>query len=519
MRKLFVFVVPSVLFVVSSVLLWGCSQPSPNLEAEAVGLRAVYFDNEDFTGKQVTRTDASLNFNWQDGAPIAGIAADTFSVRWTGSITPKYSELYTFSVKADDGLKLWVNGVKLIDDWNYTPNTRYAKLRLEANKSYAIKIDYHEGVGWAGLELRWRSNSQRQEIVSALSAASGLAGGLSANAPLRELAYARGIAIGGALQPGALANEPIYRDIAKREFNFLSPEGNFLITSMHVDQDPFNLREDLTDLDAQVNFARQNGAQVQAFHLVWYIESVWATWLNNLPVEQRWYFIQERIKDTMTRYKGKVKTYNVVNEAFDEEGKVRSGPFYFDGELKNNWLSDLGAGYIEYSFREARKVDPTAKLFYNDYGLEYDGPKWDAVLNMVKDFKARGVPIDGVGFQAHLSLKYGDPDPSFLAKHFRQLQALGVEVRITEFDLGIRGAPGTEQDRLAKQATYYKAYLNVCLAAPNCSAFHMWGFTDKYSWVTSPDSGETPANKPLIFDVNYQPKPSYYGLRDALLGR
>lgn len=506
------------ILVLISFGLWGCTQSEGALEAEAVGLQAVYFDNENFTGKQVTRTDAVLNCNWQDKSPVTGIAPDTFSVRWTGSITPKYSELYTFTATADDGLRLWVNGVRLIDDWNYTPEKRYAKLRLEAGKRYAIRIDYHEGVGWAGLKLEWQSSSQKREVVSAFSTLSGLSAGLPANAPLRDLAYARGIAIGGALQPQALANEATYREVAGREFNFLSPEYSFLIPSTHLEQDPFNLRQDLGELDSQINFAVQNGAQVQAFHLIWYLDSVWAPWLNTLPVDQRWYLIQERIKELMTRYKGKVRTYNVVNEAFDDDGTVRQGDFYFQNELKKNWLSDLGAGYIEYSFREARKADPTAKLFYNDYGLETDGPKWDAVLNMVKDFKARGVPIDGVGFQAHLNMG-GLPDPAILARHFRELQKLGVAVRITEFDLGLDGGVGSEQERLVKQAEVYKAFLNVCLAAPNCTGFHMWGFTDKYSWRTDPGWGGSPANKPLIFDANYQAKPAYYALRDALLGR
>jgi endo-1,4-beta-xylanase len=503
-----------------SFFLWGCNQADvPALESVATGLRATYYDNEDFTGTKVSRVDTTLNFNWQDASPAPGIAPDSFSVRWTGSITPRYSELYTFIVNADDGVRLWVNGVKLIDSWTYTSDTRYAKLRLEANKAYAIRLDYHDGVSWAGLKLQWQSRSQKREVVSAFSTTSGLSAGLSADAPLRDLAYARGIAIGGALQPGPLANETIYQDIAKREFNFLSPEYSFLVPSTQLDADPFNLRQDLTELDAQINFARQNGAQVQAFHLIWYLDSVWSPWLNDVPVDQRWYLIQERIRQLMTRYKGKVRSYNVVNEAFDEQGKMREGPFEFNGSPENNWLSDLGGGYIEYSFREARKIDPGARLFYNDYGLETDGPKWNAVLNMVKDFKARGVPIDGVGFQAHLGLQYGVPDPAILASHFRELQKLGVEVRITEFDLGIANAAGTEQERLNKQAAYYKAFLNVCLAAPNCTAFHMWGFTDKHSWVTSPDWGQSPANKPLIFDANYQKKPAYYGLRDALLGR
>jgi endo-1,4-beta-xylanase len=521
----------ALLIVLLTFLLWGCAtdDATSELTSEAIGLQAIYYDNENFTGKQVTRVDTSLNFNWEDKAPVPGIGPDTFSVRWTGSITPRYSELYVFTAQADDGLRLWVNGVKLIDDWNYTPNVRYAKLRLEANKRYAIRMDYHEGVGWAGLELRWRSLSQKQELLSTLSTASGLAAGLPATAPLRDLAYARGIVIGGALDPRPLAAEALYRDTAKREFNFMSPEGEFSIYETHSDQPPYAMFAALPELDAQVNFALQNGAQVQAFHLAWYRDSLWTTWLNDIPASQRWAFLQQHIRDLMTRYKGKARYWNVVNEAFDDDGSVRGSKIDLDPQTGQfageNWLAPLGRDYIENSFREARLADPTARLFYNDYNLEYNdensntSAKWEAVLAMVKDFKARGVPINGVGFQGHHNLQYGIPDPTLLAERFRQLQRLGLEVRITEFDLGIQNAPGTEAERLAKQAESYKAFLNVCLAAPNCTAFHTWGFTDKYSWVANLNADGTSANQPLIFDTNYRPKPSYYALRDALLGR
>jgi endo-1,4-beta-xylanase len=184
-----------------------------------------------------------------------------------------------------------------------------------------------------------------------------------------------------------------------------------------------------------------------------------------------------------------------------------------------NWLAPFGKDYIEFSFREARKADPSAKLFYNDFALEYGGPKWEAVLSLVKDLKSKGL-IDGVGFQGHLGLSWGLPDPAVLASQFRQLRNLGLEVRITEFDVVIAGAAGSEQERLAMQAQAYKDFLNVCLAAPNCKAFHMWGFSDKHSWMTDGDNGgDGPDNAPLIYDANYQPKPAYYALKDALLGR
>jgi endo-1,4-beta-xylanase len=531
---------PSPLLVFLCLLL-GCSQPDTSLpvDAQAVGLRATYYDNEDFTGTKVSRIDTTLDFAWGEGSPAPGIAPDTFSVRWTGSITPRYSELYTFTASADDGLRLWVNGVRIMDSWEYSPYPRYGKLRLEAGKTYTVRIDYHEGVVGASFRLYWQSKSQTREILSTLSTLPGVAEGLSETLPLKDLAYARGIVIGGALEPdpllpGTPRYEPLYRETAQREFSFMAPDGDFSISDTHSSDAPYVMLPTLPLLDAQVSFARQNGARVQAFHIAWYRESLWLSYLNEIPATQRWDFLAQHIRNLMTRYKGKAKYYNVVNEAFDEYGNIR--PREIDLNLQTgdyagiNWLYPLGQGYIEKSFRLAHDVDPTAKLVYNDYELEYDdegsntSAKWEAVLAMVKDFKARGVPIHSVGFQGHHTLGYRLPDPEILAKRFRILRGLGIEVSITEFDVNIDTLGSLEgvplQERLALQAQYYKDFLNVCLAAPNCTGFQTWGFTDKYTWYADPNNPYASSEaRPLMFDRLYRPKPSYYALRDALLGR
>lgn len=519
--------------LLSLFALWGCSQSDttlPTVDAQAIGLRAAYYDNEDFTGTKVSRIDTTLDIDWGEGSPVTGIGPDSFSVRWTGSITPRYSDLYTFTANADDGLRLWVNGVKIINSWEYSPYPRYGKLRLEAGKRYAIRIDYHEGVVGAGLRLYWQSRLQRREIVSTLATDPGVAEGLSATLPLKDLAYARGIVIGGATEPNPLANDPLYKATAAREFNYLSPDGSFSIFDTHSDVAPYPMLSTLPKLDSQVNFARQNGADVQAFHLAWYRDSLWTTYLNDIPEAQRWAFLEKHITDLMTRYKGKAKYYNVVNEAFEEDGSIRGVKIDFNPQTGafagTNWLAPLGKDYIEKSFRTAHLADPTARLVYNDYNLERNdvdsatSAKWEAVLAMVKDFKARGVPIHTIGFQGHHALRYGMPDPAITAERFRLLKNLGIEVRITEFDIDIAGAEGTVQERLALQASYYKAFLNVCLAAPNCTGFQSWGFTDKYTWLVDPNNPEaSPESRPLMFDSSYNKKPAYYALQAALRGR
>ncbi len=135
----------------------------------------------------------------------------------------------------------------------------------------------------------------------------------------------------------------------------------------------------------------------------------------------------------------------------------------------------------------AHEAGPNVRLVYKDYAIEGNdensstNAKWEAILAMVRDFKARGVPIHTVGFQGHHTMRYGLPDPAILAERFRILHKLGIEVRITEFDIDIADTGETLQERLTKQAAYYKAILNVCLAAPNCTGFQTWGFTDKYT--------------------------------------
>jgi glucose/arabinose dehydrogenase len=130
------------------------------------GLRGQYFDNANFTKPKLTRTDTNINFNWGRGAPAA-VEADTFSVRWTGKIQPRYSEQYRFSTRANDGVRLWVNGKKLIDRWQSRPTARTnaGTIQLEAGKLYNLKLEYYENKGNAMVKLFWSSPQQTREIV------------------------------------------------------------------------------------------------------------------------------------------------------------------------------------------------------------------------------------------------------------------------------------------------------------------------------------------------------------------
>jgi len=123
---------------------------------EGGGLAAVYYDNADFTGASVTRTDAGVNFDWASSVPVAGIGADTFSVRWTGKVRPEHTGTYTFLTTSNDGVRLWVDGQLLIDQWNdHEATTHSAMIALTANRLYAIKLEYYENTGLASIKLEW----------------------------------------------------------------------------------------------------------------------------------------------------------------------------------------------------------------------------------------------------------------------------------------------------------------------------------------------------------------------------
>jgi hypothetical protein len=134
------------------------------------GLKGQYFNNTDLTALALTRTDATVNFNWGGGTPAAAIGSDTFSVRWTGKVTPRYSEVYTFTTTTDDGARLWVNGQLLVDRWinqGVTSVSGVTAVALQAGVQYDIRLEYYDNVGHASAKLEWSSQRQAREVVPA----------------------------------------------------------------------------------------------------------------------------------------------------------------------------------------------------------------------------------------------------------------------------------------------------------------------------------------------------------------
>src|SRR5262249_15016838 len=147
--------------------------------------------------------------------------------------------------------------------------------------------------------------------------------------------------------------------------------------------------------------------------------------------------LREHVDSVVGHYKGKVVAWDVVNEALNDG----TGTLRVTG---SPWAGALGASYIDLAFREARAADPAALLFYNDYNLEFNGAKQDSAFSLVSGMKSRGVPIDGIGFQAHFQINAdgsGVPPKAALETTFNRFAALGLKVHITELDIRVR-TPG-----------------------------------------------------------------------------
>lgn len=330
--------------------------------------------------------------------------------------------------------------------------------------------------------------------------AGGTASCAAAATTLKAAGTCTGRLVGVALAAQHLA-EPEYAERAL-QFNYVTPENEMKWDATEPTQGTF----DFSQGDAIVDFALANGMKVKGHTLLWHNQL--PTWLTNMTnASDVRAAMLGHIQGVMQHYDGKVIAWDVVNEAFDDNGVLRNSVFQ----------TTIGPSFIEEAFRAAREADPDAKLYYNDYDIESDYPKADAVYEMVADFKARGVPIDGVGMQMHTRNTEEDPPLPELIANIDRLLALGVEVIISEMDVRLC-ADGT----YAQQAKRFHDIVTACVARPGCGDVTIWGITDKYSFLNDRTDlacagAELP--RPLLWDDAYVQKPAFGSLLDALAGK
>ncbi|WP_166021980.1 endo-1,4-beta-xylanase [Streptomyces chilikensis] len=326
----------------------------------------------------------------------------------------------------------------------------------------------------------------RGPVLALVAGAVGLATALvgpsnatAAESTLGAAAKQNGRYFGTAIASGKLGDST-YTSIANREFNSVTAENEMKIDATEPQRGQFNF----TSADRVYNWAVQNGKEVRGHTLAWHSQQ--PSWMQNLSGSSLRQAMIDHINGVMGHYKGKIAQWDVVNEAFEDGSS---------GARRDSNLQRTGNDWIEVAFRTARAADPSAKLCYNDYNVEnWTWAKTQAMYNMVKDFKQRGVPIDCVGFQSHFNS--GSPYNSNFRTTLQNFAALGVDVAVTELD--IQGA----------SPTTYAAVVNDCLAVPRCLGITVWGVRDSDSWR----SGDTP----LLFNNDGSKKPAYTAVLNAL---
>ncbi|MEH1055543.1 endo-1,4-beta-xylanase [Micromonospora sp. CPCC 206171] len=317
--------------------------------------------------------------------------------------------------------------------------------------------------------------------VAALGTTLALAPGASAATTLGASAAQTGRYFGAAVAANKLS-DATYVGILNREFTSVTPENEMKWDATEPTPGQFTY----ANADRIVNHARANGMQVRGHALAWHSQQ--PGWAQNLSGSALRSAMVNHVTQVATYYRGKIHSWDVVNEAFADGGT---------GARRDSNLQRTGNDWIEVAFRAARAADPTAKLCYNDYNTDGQNAKSNAVYAMVQDFKARGVPIDCVGFQSHFNS--ASPVPADYQANLQRFANLGVDVQITELDIEGSGSA---------QADNYGRVVRACLAVSRCTGITVWGIRDTDSWRAS--------GTPLLFDGNGNKKAAYTATLDAL---
>lgn len=317
-------------------------------------------------------------------------------------------------------------------------------------------------------------------------------------ASLRRLAAARGFTMGAMANVTPLATDSQYRKILASQYNLVVP--GFAMKFVHIHPGPTQYA--FADADSLLAFARANGMAVHGHTLVWH--SSLPSWITSgtFSRAQLLAVLRDHITTVVGRYAGKVATWDVVNEVMGDNGtSLRS----------TIWLNTIGAEYIDSAFVWAHRADPTARLFLNDYGAESATPKADGILRLAQGLRARGIPIDGVGFEAHFTTS--PPPASSIRANFARFANAGFDIRVSELD--VRIPDGSAVAALTAQGALYRDVLDACLLLARCGSLTSWGFTDHDSWIPAYFPG---FGRALPFDSVYQPKPAFDSMAVRLRG-
>ncbi len=333
-------------------------------------------------------------------------------------------------------------------------------------------------------------------------------------------AFKNDFLVGAAINRAQIYEQDSNNDpIIKAQFNSISPENVLKWEAVHPEPDKF----DFSAADAYVNFGEKNHMAIIGHTLVWHSQT--PAWVfedaNGKSVDRETLLnrMSNHIFTVMGRYKGRLKGWDVVNEAVGDDGTLR----------QSRWMRIIGEDFLVKAYEFAHAADPNAELYYNDFGLE-NPDKRSCALALIKNLQSRGVKITGIGLQGHYRLT--EPDLKQVDETISAFSALGLKVAITELDINVLPSPTRSLSADVNQRFAARAALNPYtnglpdsvqqeLAGRYAGLFSVflkhhgeisrvtfWGVSDGDSWLNDwPVSGRT--SYPLLFDRNHAPKPAF----------
>jgi GH35 family endo-1,4-beta-xylanase len=307
--------------------------------------------------------------------------------------------------------------------------------------------------------------------------------------------------------------------LIRENFNIVTPENCMKPAPVHPQEDTWRFERP----DALVDWCERNKIAVHGHTLVWHAQT--NDWFfrdsDKAVVAQR---LKDHIGTLVGRYKGRIRSWDVVNEAINDKGDDQTAQ---SENLRNSrWLQTLGPEFLTLAFRFAHEADRDAKLYYNDYAIEA-GPKHASSMVLLKRLIAEGAPIYGVGIQGHWSTA-SVPDDA-IDKAIGDYASLGLKVSISELDVTIRGAsggqfgpgfvgggrgrrvttPASPQDLESQAEAYARLFSIFARHKQTVERVTFWGLSDRRTWRFG--------QNPLIFDSNNQRKPAYVAIVNVLL--
>ncbi len=329
--------------------------------------------------------------------------------------------------------------------------------------------------------------------------------------------FSNDFVVGAAISADQVAASSEDRPLLETHFSSVTAENAMKPQSIAPNEGD----RDYADGDALAAFARANSAGLRGHTLLWHRQT--PSYFFNGSASDIRTRLEGYVTDVVSHFSDDVYAWDVVNEAITDDAGV--GSIYRD----SNWFQAVGADYIDWAFQAARAADPNVKLFINDYNTELPG-KRARLIQLVRDLLDRGIPIDGVGHQAHLQLS---SDVSELLQAIDDVDALGasLENHITELDISVYSDPndcfasgvncqtgyGTRATDVpdsvyATQAQMYRDIFEGCAARPSVTSVSTWGIHDGRTWLDTFPVSRT--NYPLLFDPDREPKTALLAVTD-----